>query len=113
MISWPGEVNQIIRSDTTINYGVGIIQDTMDSGKKKTRLKSTSVPDTFPVVMQMKKTEFDIFIAWYKVPLHRGAVTFSFPTIAGTGTSEYRILSVSAAGAGGSNVKVLMTWETA
>ncbi len=114
MIGWPIGVNQVILDDTTGTLGNGVILDTMRSGKKKSRLISTSAPETFPVSMKFTREEWDVFKAWYKTNLRMGALTFQFPKIAGTGMGEYRILpSPSWSQLTARLVKVNMIWEEA
>lgn len=114
MIAWPTDVNTIIRNETTGGFGDGLIIDEVECGKKKTRLRSTMVPDAFSVFMIFTVSEFEIFTHWYKYLLRFGARTFQFPKIAGTGLAEYRIIpSPSWAQFGSDTVKVTMTWESA
>lgn len=113
MIAWPTGVNQTIINETTGGLVDGMIKDTMRSGKSKRRMTSSSIPDSFNVVMMMSKSEWDIFEAWFKTSLRRGALTFAFPSLTGTGTVEYYTSAPSWVNAGGSTLKVSMTWETA
>lgn len=113
MIGWPTGVNKVILNETTGTFGDGLIQDTTTSGKKKTRLRSTAVPDTYPVVMSFEKSEFEIFETWFKQYLRYGTLTFQFPKIAGTGYGEYRITKVSWGNPGGNIIRVTMAWEEA
>lgn len=114
MIGWPIGVNQTILDDTNGSLGNGIISDTMRSGKKKTRLLSTTSPEVFSVSMKFTREEFEIFRAWYKINLRMGALSFSFPKIAGTGDAEYKILPSPAwSQLTPRLVKVTMTWEEA
>lgn len=113
MISWPTGVNQTIINETTGGISEGIIKDSMRSGKAKRRMTSSSIPDTFNVAMLMTKAEWDIFEAWFKTSLRRGALSFAFPNITGTGTAEYYTSAPSWSNVGGSILKISMTWETA
>ena len=112
MIDWPTGVNKIIINETTGEWGDGLIRDKLRSGKEKVRLSTSTPYDTHPVVMIMTREELGIFESWYKNDLRRGAITFEFPTIAGTGSSEYRIVPrVKWSQWGRDTVKVQMTWE--
>jgi len=113
MIAWPTGVNQTILAETTGTIPTRVIRDTMRSGKEKKRLSSSSIPDTFPVVMRFTLSEWEIFKAWFKFSLRGGLLNFAFPAIAGTGTGEYEILSDLAWSQLGANtVKVTMTWRS-
>lgn len=112
MISWPTGVNQIIRAETRGSVPSRVIRDTMRSGKEKKRFSSSTLPDTLPVVMVFTREELVIFESWFKQNLRGGMLNFAFPTIAGTGTSEYEIVAGFEWDQFGSNtVKVTMTWR--
>jgi hypothetical protein len=114
MIGWPVGVNQIVLNNTSGALGDGVLSDTMRSGKKKTRLRSTSAPESFSVVMKMTREEFELFRTWYKVDLRMGALSFQFPKIAGTGNTEYKILPAPAWSQLAANyLQVSMQWEEA
>lgn len=114
MIAWPSGVNQTIYGDTTWSHSDGLIRDTMRSGKDKKRLESSSIPDTFSVVMYFTKEEYELFDTWFKVTSRRGLYPFYFPKIAGTGTGAYEIYGgPSYSSPGGNIVKCTMTWRTA
>lgn len=114
MIAWPSGVNQTVYSDTNWEIGDGVISDTMRSGKKKTRLASSTVPTSVSVVMIFTRDEYAIFETWFKTSLRFGALTFQFPKIAGSGNAEYRILpSPSFSQWGADTIKATMKWEEA
>lgn len=114
MIGWPLGVNQVVLNQTVGSLGDGIISDTMRSGKRKTRLRSTSAPESFSVSMKMTREEFELFRTWYKVDLRMGALSFQFPKIAGTGFAEYKILpSPSWSQLAANYVGMTMQWEEA
>lgn len=112
MIAWPEYVNKTILNGTNGQFPNAIIGDTMRSGRSKSRLRASNVGETFSVSMQFSKEELELFRAWYRYNLRLGALTFAFPTIAGTGETEYRIIpSPSWVPNGGNYVLVSMQWE--
>lgn len=114
MIAWPNGVSKTILQDTTGKFRSGTVSDTMRSGKKKSRLISTTSPKPFSVAMILTRAELEIFEAWYETDLRFGTLTFQFPKIAGSGDSEYRILDTnppSWSQWGSSTVKLTMSWE--
>lgn len=112
MIAWPDGVNKTVLQEATGKFRSGTVSDTMRSGKKKTRLISTTAPKPFSVSMIMTRTELAIFESWYEVNLRLGSLSFQFPKIAGTGNAEYRIIDTPAwVQWGASTVKLTMTWE--
>lgn len=113
MIAWPDNVNKTILQEATGKFRSGRISDTMRSGKKKTRLLSTTSPKPFSISMIMTRDELAIFESWYEINLRFGTLSFQFPKIAGTGNAEYKIVGEDPSWVqwGASTVKITMSWE--
>ena len=57
-------------------------------------------------------TEYTNFSTWYNTTLKRGALSFEFPKIDGTGNSEYRMTSApSYSNESGKVIRCDMEWE--
>lgn len=145
-IGWASHVNKIILKDTTLTFGNDALQtDEIDSGGKRASLKGSYCPDKFSVVMTFEadenlsyttsdnktvtldKTEFQLFLEWYKYKHKYGAIPFEFPKITyspQTGikviddssnnkiVEYYRITSSLECSKVGTMVQVRMTWES-
>lgn len=145
-IGWASHVNKVILSDTTLTFGENATRtDELESGGKKTSLKGSFVPDKFNVVMYFEadenasytepngnivtldKTEFQLFIEWYKYRHKYGTVPFEFPKIVyspqtgikviddnlkNTFVEYYKITSAVEGSKVGSLIQVKMTWES-
>lgn len=145
-IGWASHVNKVILSDTSLTFGENATDtDELSSGGKKTRLKSSYVPDKFSVVMAFEaddnvsytdsdgntvtldKTEFQLFVEWYKYKHKYGTVPFEFPKIVyspQTGikiyddnsnsslVEYYKITSAVEGSKSGTMIQVTMTWES-
>lgn len=145
-IGWASHVNKVIFSDTTLTFGENATRtDELESGGKKTSLKGSYVPDKFNVTMlfeadenvsytdvnenriTLDKTEFQLFIEWYKYRHKYGTVPFEFPKIVyspqtgikviddklgNTLVEYYKITSAVEGSKLGSLVQVKMTWES-
>lgn len=135
-IGWASNVNKIILDSTTISVGKDATKSSeTGTGKEITTLKGSFVPDEFPVEMEFDcfkiientgKTEYQLFLEWYKYQHKFGTVPFEFPKILyspQTGikvyddgkifNSEfYKITSAVDGNKNGNCIKVKMTWKT-
>lgn len=126
-VGWAKNVNKVIIDSTSVNIGdKAVVEDDLEIGKKKRRVKMSNVPDTFEVTMDFDwfqkdskgLTEKDRFLQWYKNVHRYGCNPFEFPSIcAGSGspvgTNEwYRITSGIKGQKSGLCMRVTMTWET-
>lgn len=145
-IGWASHVNKIILSDSTLTFGENATRsDELEAGGKKTSLKGSFVPDKFAVVMYfeadenvsytdsdgnvvaLNKTEFQLFVEWYKYRHKYGTVPFEFPKIVyspqtgikvlddnfnNTLVEYYKITSAVEGSKVGTTIQVHMTWES-
>lgn len=126
-VGWAKNVNKVIIDSTTVNIGENaVVEDELETGKKKRRVRMSNVPDKFEVTMDFDwfqkdndgLTEKDRFLSWFKNVHKYGCNPFEFPTIcAGSGspvgTNEwYRITSGIKGQKSGLSMRVTMTWET-
>lgn len=145
-IGWASHVNKVILKDTTLTFGTDALQtEEINSGGKRVSLKGSYCPDKFSVVMDFEadenlsylnadnevvtldKTEFQLFLEWYKYKHKYGAVAFEFPKITyspqtgikviddnsnNTLVEYYRITSSLDCSKIGTRVQVRMTWES-
>lgn len=89
-IGWAANVNKHILDSTVVSIGSdSVIEESLDSGKKITRLKNSACPDVFNVVMDFDwveqdtngLTEKDRFYNWYKYQHCFGVNPVEFPKI--------------------------------
>ena len=137
-IGWAAGVNRIILDSVQFSVGENAVKtDDLESGGKRTVRKGMYVPDKFTVSMDFNwlekvgntgKTEYQLFLDWYKYKHKFGAVPFEFPRIlysSNTGiliydaenqnksyTEYYKITSAVAGQKSGECVRVNMSWET-
>lgn len=138
-IGWPTDVNRTILDSTTFTFGENATKsDELENGLKRTVLKGGYNPDKYSVVMTFNwmkkiphrnnKTEFQLFVDWYKYQHRYGSVPFEFPKLlyaSNTGiqvydkvderegvAEYYRIVSATQGKKSGEEVEVNMTWET-
>lgn len=145
-IGWASHVNKVILKETTLTFGADALQtDEISSGGKRVSLKGSYCPDKYSVVMDFEadenvtyvnaenevvtldKTEFQLFLEWYKYKHKYGTVAFEFPKITyspqtgikviddnsnNTLVEYYRITSSLECSKIGSRVQVRMTWES-
>jgi hypothetical protein len=112
LIAWPTGANTTLLQETGIQIGDAKKKSSLRSGKTKYCIDKSSAPDTYSIVMQFTATEKNTFVSWFKNQLRYGTITHEFPTIGGTGTSEYRITdSPKFTPIGGVYFKCTMTWE--
>lgn len=128
---WASNVNKIIIDSSTISVGENALRnDELENGHRRTRARSTYVPDTYSVVMDFDweklgsdgKSEYQRFIEWYKYQHKYGSVPFEFPSILysasnginvyGTHSEYYKITSAIEGSKFGSSIRVKMTWTT-
>lgn len=135
-IGWPVGVNQIILESTTISIGEGALRtDELENGHKQSVQKSPYVPEKYQVKMSFDwvnevgttgKTEYQLFIDWYKYRHKCGSIPFEFPEILYSTnlgipvldthnevqyTEYYKITSAAEGVKSGEHVEVTMTWE--
>lgn len=135
-IGWRTDVNRIILDSSSLTFGDGAIKsDELDSGGKRTRLKSQFPSEKYSITMEFDwitpdsngKTEFQRFYEWYKYDHKYGSVPFEFPKILyspNTGikyiddiskysiNEYYRITSAVEGNKSGQSIQVKMTWES-
>ena len=112
--SWSSSVNQKIRRGSTWGEIQGFISDPTLSGKQKRRMAHSMAKRPFAVEMLFTYSEYSSFTEWYKTTIKQGTLSFNFPTIDGTGTSEYRIADGGAPqyeNESGQMIKCSMMWE--
>lgn len=99
-IGWPSRCNQIILDSTTVTFGDASAKtDELESGLKRTRLRSGFNPEKYSVTMEFEwaktvlvkqpdgsvidtgKSEFQHFVEWYKYKHKFGTIPFAFPKI--------------------------------
>ncbi len=146
-IGWASHVNRVILSSTNITSGENATDtENLSSGGKRTVLKSGYIPDKYNVQMEFEweqpvkiynsqgqitqvldKTEYQLFMDWYKYQHKFGSIPFEFPKIIyspqsgirvvdnGYNNREveyYRITSAVQGQKSGTKVAVNMTWES-
>lgn len=136
-IGWQSYVNKIILSTSTINSGENAtVTENLESGGKRTELKGGYISDKYNVVMEFEcdelidsvnKSEYQLFMEWYKYKHKYGSVPFEFPKILyspqsgitildnsynNTAVEYYKITSAVQGQKSGSKIQVNMTWET-
>lgn len=133
---WCPTVNRVILDSTTITLGENAIKsDELDSGGKRTRLKSDAPSEKYSVTMEFNwikkdekgKTELQRFYDWYQYDHRYGSVPFEFPQIIYSPTSGikviddasnvyrseyYKITSAVEGSKSGESVQIKMTWKT-
>ena len=111
-VQWATGVNQKIRRDTTWSEISGFITDETLSGKTKRRMAHSMAKRPFSVFMLFNYTEYALFKAWYQNTTKFGTLSFEFPTIDGTGTSEYRFTNPPQySNESGKIIRCSMDWE--
>ena len=111
-IKWADNVNQKVRRDTTWSEVSGYISDETLSGKTKRRMAHSLAKRPFSVSMIFTYDEYSLFKTWYHDTIKLGTLSFNFPTIDGTGTSEYRFtIPPSYSNESGILIKCSMEWE--
>lgn len=136
-VGWATNVNRVILDSTTITVGENAIKtDELDSGLKRTKLRGSYTPDKYSVVMEFDwlnkipgtdRTEYQLFLEWYKYVHKFGTIPFEFPSILyspesgiktidaenNNSTVEYYKITAALEGSkSGTKVQVKMTWET-
>ena len=141
-IGWATGVNRIVLDTSSITVGENALKtDELESGGKRSIQKRAYVPDTFSVSMSFDwvnnvyingidtgKTEYQLFIEWYKYAHKYGSVPFEFPKIIysqNTGINiydtvdhgnkdveYYKITNAVQGSKSGEHVQVTMNWET-
>src|SRR5574344_415597 len=124
-VGWPVNVNKIILEQTTIAIGNGATKDdTLETGKPKSKLSCTHPSNTYNVTMDFNwydvgddgYTEYQRFLNWYQYKLKYKVNYFEFPSILlghnSNATEWYRITSAVEGQKSGYDVRVTMTWES-
>lgn len=145
-IGWGSHINRIILSQTSISVGSNAtVSDELQSGGKRTIKKGCFCPDVYSVIMEfncddkvsyvdgngdtvtLNKTEYQLFIEWYKYKHKYGSVPFEFPKIlyspqSGIKSQDdsygnqqvefYKITSAVDGNKIGHCIQVKMTWES-
>ena len=143
-IGWPTHVNRVILSETKINIGTNARnEETLKSGGKRSELAGAFCPDIYTVTMdfeadskvkiknpsgqvigQLNKTEYQLFVEWFKYKHRFGLIPFEFPKIIyspqsgiysldqGSEVEYYKITSVVECVKSGSCMRITMTWQS-
>lgn len=118
MVYWADGVNTKIRRDSSGTVPVGVTADETRCGRKRTRPSNQLAPRSFSVTMLFTYTEFQLFESWFANDTRHGAISFAFPRINGTSSTdlvEYRFVPDSSytwENTSGQIIKVTMEWET-
>ena len=112
MADWATGVNQKVRRDSTWSEVTGFIADETLSGKTKRRYAHSLAKRPFSVSMLFTYTEYSAFTTWYNNTIKRGALSFTFPKIDGSGNAEYRMRSAPTySNESGKVIRCNMEWE--
>jgi hypothetical protein len=124
-INWASNVNKVILDSTQISLGENAVKtDTLENGKKKTRLACSVPTKTYQVTMDFDwleqdengLTEKDRFFNWYQYKLKYASNCFRFPSILlgnDSATYEwYRITNAISGQKSGHSIRITMTWES-
>lgn len=133
-IGWNPKVNKIILDSSTISVGKDATKSDNQQGKKRSILAEAFTPDEFSIEMDFNwvtpitddgKTEYQLFLDWYRYEHKYGTVPFEFPQILYSGytgiliydedkpikTEYYKIVNGLDCSKNGFDVRVKMTWK--
>ncbi|MBO7123187.1 MAG: hypothetical protein J6V90_07915 [Treponema sp.] len=124
-VGWPTKVNRNVLSSTDATVGENATkEDSLETGKKRSKLTVSNAPKKFNVSMRFNYvekdskglTEKDRFWNWYERVLHYSVNEFQFPDLMYGIDSEklcwYRITGAVNGTKSGLDQEIKMTWES-
>lgn len=124
-VGWPTKVNRSVLDSTDATVGEGATkEDSLETGKKRSRLTVSNAPKKFNVTMRFNYvdkdakglTEKDRFWNWYERVLHYSVNEFQFSDLMYGIDSEklcwYKITGAVNGAKSGLDQEVKMTWES-
>lgn len=124
-VGWPTRVNKLVLDATQVTVGEGAVkEETLENGKKRSRLLLSAAPKKFSVVMRFNYSEkgtdglseAERFWHWYERVLRYSVNEFQFPDLMHGIDSErlcwYRITGAVQGAKSGLDQEIQMTWES-